>query len=63
METLGMESPYDSAGKKLQQSLREGERALMMMDGMAASNMPPLMKMPRSCTPWLYVIEGETCQT
>ena len=24
-----------------------------MMDGLTASKMPPLMKMSRSCTPWL----------
>ena len=29
-----------------------------MMDGLAAPKMPPLMKMSRSCTPWLCVIDG-----
>ena len=34
---------------------------LKMMDGLAAPKMPPLMKISRSCTPWLCVIGGETC--
>ena len=32
-----------------------------MIDGLAAPNMPPLIKMSRSCTTWLCVIGGETC--
>ena len=32
---------------------------LRMMDGLASPKMPPLMKMSRLCTPWLYVIGGE----
>ena len=31
-----------------------------MMDSLAALRMPPLIKMSRSCTPWLCVIGGET---
>ena len=44
METLGTESPSYSTVKNGQQSLREGERALMMMDGLAAPKIPQLMK-------------------
>ena len=55
MESLGKESPYSTV-KKGQQSLRGGERALRMMDGLAAPKMSPLMKMSRSCTLWLCVI-------
>ena len=36
--------------------------ALRMIDGLVAGKMPPLMKMSRSCTPWLYVIGGKTCE-
>ena len=57
MKTLGKESPSYSTV-----SLRGEERALWMMDGLAAPKIPPLMKMPRSCTPWLCVIVGETCE-
>ena len=39
--------------KNGQQRIRGGERALRMMDGLAAQRMPPLMKMSRSCTPFL----------
>ena len=60
-ETLGKESPYSTV-ENGQQSLRGGERALMMMDGLAAPKIPPLMKMSRSCIPWLCVIRGETCE-
>ena len=63
METLGKESPSYSTVKKIgQQSLRVGERALRMMDGLAAPKVPPLTKMSRSCTPWLCVRGGETCE-
>ena len=62
METLGKESPSNSTVKNGQQSLRGGERALTMMDGLATPKMPPLMKMSWSCTPWLCVIRGETCE-
>ena len=31
----------------------EGERTFRMMDGLATPKMPQLMKMSRSCTPWL----------
>ena len=55
METLGKESP-DSTMKNGQQ--RWGETAMRMMDGLAAPKMPPLMKMSRSCTPWLCMIGG-----
>ena len=35
---------------------------MRMMDGLAAPKMPPLMKMSGSCTSWLCVIGGETCE-
>ena len=35
---------------------------LRMMDVVAAPKMPPLRKMSWSCTPWLCVIGGETCE-
>ena len=44
MENLWKESPYYSTVKNGQQSLRGGERALRMMDGLATPKMPPLMK-------------------
>ena len=53
METLGKESPSYRTVKNGQQSLRGGERALKMMDGLAAPKMSTLMKMSRSCTSWL----------
>ena len=40
IEPLGKESPYSTV-KKGQQKLRGGERALRMMDGLAAPKMPP----------------------
>ena len=55
IETLGKESHYSTV-KNGQQ--RGGERALRMIDGLAAPKMPPLMKMSSSCTPWLCVIGG-----
>ena len=57
MKTLGKESPSNSTV-----SLRGEERALRMMDGLAAPKIPPLMKMSTSCTPWLCVIGGKTCE-
>ena len=63
IETLAKEPPSYSTVKKLQQNLRAEERALGMMDGLAAQKMPPLMKMSKSCTPWLCVKGGETCNT
>ena len=65
METLGKESPSYSTVKNLAAEFeRRGERALRMMNGLAAPKMPPLMKLSWSCTPWLhvYVIGGETCE-
>ena len=53
MKTLGKESLSYSTVKKW-----AAERVLRMMDGLAAQKMPPLMKMSRSCTPWLCVIGG-----
>ena len=61
METLG-KSLLIAQWKSGQQSLRGGEIALRMMDGLAAPKMPPLMKMSGSCTSWLCVIGGETCE-
>ena len=63
METLGKESPSYSTVKKWTAEFKSGrERALRMMDGLAAPKVPPLMKMSRSCTPWLCVRGGETCE-
>ena len=54
METLKKVSSSYSKVKNGQQSLRGGgDRALRMMDGLAASKMPRLMIMSRSCTPWI----------
>ena len=44
------------------QNLSEGERALGMMQGLAAPKMPPLTKMWRSFTTWLCVTGAETCE-
>ena len=41
--------------KNGQQSLRGGERALRTMGSLVALEMPPLMKMPRSCAHPGYV--------
>ena len=62
METLRKEYPSYSTSKNGQKSLKGGETVLMMMDGLAAPKMPLLMKMSSSCTPWLYVPGGETCE-
>ena len=62
METLVTESPFYSTVNKWAAEYKRGERALKMMDGLAAQNMPSLMKMLRSYTPWLCVIGGETCK-
>ena len=43
---------YSTLSMNGQQSLRGGEKALRMMDGLAAPKMPLLMNMLRSCTPW-----------
>ena len=61
METPGKESPYSTV-KNGQHSSRGGERALRMINGLAAQKMISLMKMSRSCIPWLCVIGGETCE-
>ena len=53
METFGKESPTYSTVKNREAEFKRGERALRMMYGLAAQKMTPLMKMPRSCTPWL----------
>ena len=62
METIGKESISYSTVKKYMWAaeFKRGRESLGMIDGMAAPKMPPLMKMSRSCTPWLFVIEGET---
>ena len=62
METLGKESPSYSTVKQWAEELKRGERALRRMDGLAAQKMPPLMKLSRSCTPWLCVIGEGTCK-
>ena len=62
METLEKESPSYSTVRKWAAEFKRRERALMMMDGLAATKMPPLMKMSSSCIPWLCVIGGETCE-
>ena len=61
VEILGYVSPSYSKVKNRQHSLGGVEKMLKMMDGLAAPKMPPLMKIPRLCTPWLCVIGGETC--
>ena len=56
METFGKESPSYSTVKKWAAEFKwggGGGRALRMMDGLAVPKMPPLLKSPRSCTPWL----------
>ena len=57
IESLGKVS-----SKNRQQSLRAGESALRMMDGLAAPKMPRMMKISKWCTPWLYLIGGENCE-
>ena len=52
MEILGKKPTSYSIVKKWAAELKRGERALRMMDGLAALKMPPLMKMAWSCTPW-----------
>ena len=61
IETFRRESPFYSSVKKKRAAVlkKMRERELSMMDGLAAPKMPPLMKMSRSCTPWLYVIRDE----
>ena len=58
IETLGKgkeSSPYSTV-KKWAAEFKRGERALRMMGGLASPKKPPLMKMSRSCTPWLCLI-------
>ena len=65
MEILGKESLSYSTVQKWASGFkreRERERALRMMRGLATPKMPLLMKMSRLCTPWLCVIEDETCE-
>ena len=62
MGTLGKESPSYCTVKTWAAKLRGGERVLRIMDGVAAPKMSPLMKATRTCTPWLCVIVGETCE-
>ena len=62
MQTLGKESSSYSAVNKWSAEFKRGERVLRMMDGLADQKMPPLMEMSRSCTPWLCVIGGKTCE-
>ena len=58
METLekGKESSSYSTVRKWAAAFKRGKRALRMMGSPAAQKMPPLMKMSRSCTPWLCVL-------
>ena len=59
METLGKVSPSYNTVKKWTAEFKRGrERALRMMDSLAATK----MKMSRSYTPWLCVTRGETCE-
>ena len=64
METPEKESHSYTTVKQWAAEFNRGEnlRVLKIMDGLAAPKMPPLMKMSRSCTPWLCVIGGETCK-
>ena len=61
-ETLGKESLSYCTVKHWAAGLKGEGRALRMMDGLAVPKMPTLMKMSWSCTPWLCVIGGETCE-
>ena len=61
METLWNESPYITV-KKWAAEFKRGERALRMMDALAAPMMPPLMKMSMPYTRLSCVIGGETCE-
>ena len=65
VEILGKESPTYSTAIKMGCIVfkRGEEKVLRMMGGLVAPKMPPLMKMSRSCTPWLCVIGGETCES
>ena len=62
METFGEESPSYSTVKKWAADFKRGEIALRMMGGVAAPKMHSLMKMSRSCTPWLSVKGGENSE-
>ena len=62
MEILGNESPSYSTVKNRAAEFKKRERALRMRYGLATPKMPPLMKMSRSCTPWLCVIGDKTCE-
>ena len=60
MHALGKESASYRRQKKWATEFKGGARAFIMMDGLAAQKMPPLIKMSRSCTPWLCVLGGKT---
>ena len=62
METLGKGCPSYSTVKKSKAEFKRGERALRLIDGLAAPMMPPLTEMSRTYTPWLCVIRGEICE-
>ena len=47
---------------KRQQSLKWGRESVEDNGRSSHPNMPPMMKMSRSCTPCLCVIGGETCE-
>ena len=63
MEIFWKESPSYSISIKWAAEFKRGERAFVIMEGLAGPNMPPLIKLSRSCTPWLLVIGCETCES
>ena len=62
METLGKESPSCSTVEKRTTECKSERERIEDVGLSGRSKMPPLMKMSRSCTPWLCVIGCETCE-
>ena len=62
MKTLGNKSPSYSTVKNGLQNLSVGQRALRMMQGLAAQKIPQLKKMWRSFTTWICVKGGGPCE-
>ena len=57
METLGKKTPSHNTVKKWAAEFKRGRESVedVGQSGQTVPNMPPLMNMSRSCTPWLYV--------